>query len=296
MFCAFEGPPKIVRLYGRGRVASAERAGVRQAARPLSQRPCPGPTFDHRRGGLPDQRLVRIPGALDGVPRRPRPADPLGTAQERRRLLRNTARRATRAASTASRHSPVPPMTLLLDRTAGLFVPTTKRETSLGAPPGQGWDALVRACSLGVPSARDGPARTHVAAGGAGGELAATAGRGRVVLVAGEAGIGKSALVTRFTAGMRSAARVSGRSLRPAAHPAGARSAARHRPARPAAGWPRCWPPAGRASSSSRRSSTSSTQRPRRRWSWSRTRTGPTRRPWTCWCSSAAGSTGRRRC
>jgi len=66
------------------------------------------------------------------------------------------------------------------------------------------------------------------------GELAATATGGRVALVAGEAGIGKSALVRRFTE--------------------------RH-----AAGWPGRWPTAARASSSSPPSWTSSTLGARRR-------------------------------
>src|SRR4029453_7158218 len=95
------------------------------------------------------------------------------------------------------------------------------------------------------------------------GELAATAAGGRVVLVAGEAGIGKSALVRRFTERHAAGTRVLvgacdpllpprrpgqagpgrgfprgargrppgvGRGLRPAAHPPAPWAAARHRP------------------------------------------------------------------
>ena len=58
MFCAFEGPPKIVRLHGRGEVARAGRRGVRGAARAL--RPGPRRALDHPRRDRAHRRFVRL--------------------------------------------------------------------------------------------------------------------------------------------------------------------------------------------------------------------------------------------
>ena len=60
MFCAFEGPPLIVRLYGRGRVVEPGDAEWDEllAAFPPATRRTLG---DHPRGG-PDHRFVRVRG------------------------------------------------------------------------------------------------------------------------------------------------------------------------------------------------------------------------------------------
>ena len=84
MCCAFTGPPKIVRLHGRGRVVlegdpeyAAVRAGVRQAPRPRA-------AVDHCGRGRPDLGLVRILRAADGLRGRPGPARPVPGAPGRR--------------------------------------------------------------------------------------------------------------------------------------------------------------------------------------------------------------------
>jgi hypothetical protein len=128
-----------------------------------------------------------------------------------------------------------------------------------------------------------------------GAALGATAAGGCVVLVAGEAGMGKSALVRRFAERHSADARfllgacdplLTPRALGPL-HDLGAR---------PAAGWPHSWPTEARASSCSPGSWTSSTGGPGRRWWWSRTPTGPTRPPLTCWCSWGGGWSAREPC
>ena len=121
---------------------------------------------------------------------------------------------------------------------------------------------------------------------------------GRIALVAGEAGIGKSALVSEFARRCGPGLRVRLGCLRPPGDPARPRSAARHRPPDRR--------PAGRPAARGGAAGGDLRGLPRRavvpayaalhRWWWSRTRTGRTRRRWTGWPSSAAGSTGCRRC
>ena len=67
MFCAFDGPPKIVRLHGQGRVllpADAEFAELRTA---FEQGPHRRSTFDHRRRADQNLRQLRILLAADGL-------------------------------------------------------------------------------------------------------------------------------------------------------------------------------------------------------------------------------------
>jgi predicted ATPase len=113
------------------------------------------------------------------------------------------------------------------------------------------------------------------------GVLAATAAGGRVVLVAGEAGIGKSALVRRFAEQRSADARfllgacdplLTPRALGPLhdiARQTGGRLAA-------------LLGSGGRGRPSSPRSWMRSRSRRGGGWSWWRTCTGPTRRPLTC--------------
>ncbi len=66
MFCAFSGPPKIVRLHGTGEVitpGSTEWDGLREGFPEV-----PGCKGDHSGGGFPYQRLLRLRGAADGIP------------------------------------------------------------------------------------------------------------------------------------------------------------------------------------------------------------------------------------
>src|SRR5512132_817843 len=122
-----------------------------------------------------------------------------------------------------------------------------------------------------------------------GGVLAATAMEGCVVLVAGEAGIGKSALVKHFAERHSADARFLLGACDPLLTPVRWVRCTTS-PGRRAAGWPRCWKPEARASSYSLHSWTSWIRGPGRRWWWwSRTPTGATRRPWTCWCSWDGG-------
>ena len=121
---------------------------------------------------------------------------------------------------------------------------------------------------------------------------------GRIALVAGEAGIGKSALVIEFARRCGPRARVlwgacdrlvTPRALGPLhdiGHQIGGRLAAQLRAAAPQEADLRGVP----------RRACRHAVHGRSRWWWSRTRTGPTRRRWTGWPSWAAGSTGCRRC
>ncbi|HEY6707234.1 MAG TPA: ATP-binding protein [Actinomycetota bacterium] len=106
-----------------------------------------------------------------------------------------------------------------------------------------------------------------------GAALGATATGGCVVLVAGEAGMGKSALVRRFAERHSADARfllgACDRCSRP-----GRLGRCTTWGARPAAGWRPSWPPEARASSCSPGSWTSWTGGPARRWWWSRTPLG----------------------
>ena len=49
MFCAFDGPPRIVRLHGRARVHPAGRRGLRRASRALRPAGARAPLADPRR-------------------------------------------------------------------------------------------------------------------------------------------------------------------------------------------------------------------------------------------------------
>ena len=121
---------------------------------------------------------------------------------------------------------------------------------------------------------------------------------GRIALVAGEAGIGKSALVNEFARRCGPRARVlwgacdrlvTPRALGPLhdiGHQIGGRLAARLRSAAPQEEIFAAFLDELSASRSSGAAA----------WWWSRTRTGPTRRRWTGWPSWAAGSIGCRRC
>jgi AAA ATPase-like protein len=121
------------------------------------------------------------------------------------------------------------------------------------------------------------------------GVLAATAG-GRVVLLAGEAGIGKSALVKRFTERQSADARFLAGGCDPMLTPRALGPL--HDMARQTGGRLAELLDSGgdRGRLSSRRSWTRSRSRRRSgRLSWWRTCTGPTRRLWTCWCSWGGG-------
>ena len=82
MFCAFEGMPKILRLYGTGRGTRTGRRRIRRAALPLP-RPARR-TRDHRRIRGPDRRLVRVRRTAHGPRRYPGPAPDLRRAQRSR--------------------------------------------------------------------------------------------------------------------------------------------------------------------------------------------------------------------
>jgi predicted ATPase len=111
--------------------------------------------------------------------------------------------------------------------------------------------------------------------------LAATAAGGRVVLLAGEAGIGKSALVKRFTQRQSADARFLLGACDPLLTPRALgplHDIARHTGGRLA----ELLASGGHGRPSSLRSWTSSRSRRGGRRSWWRTCTGPTRRPLTC--------------
>jgi len=127
------------------------------------------------------------------------------------------------------------------------------------------------------------------------GVLAATATGGRVVLVAGEAGIGKSALVRRFTERRSADARFLLGACDPLLTPRALGPL--HDIARQTGGRL-----AGLLASGGPREGVFAAfldeldQGTGRGWSRWRTPTGRTRRPWTCWCSWAGGWSGPGRC
>ena len=71
MFCAFDGPPKIVRLHGRGRVVRPDDREFDRAAGALRQGPRAGAALDRRRGRRAGLRLLRVRRAADGPARGP---------------------------------------------------------------------------------------------------------------------------------------------------------------------------------------------------------------------------------
>ena len=114
MLCAFEGPPRILRLHGRARIRMAGEARVRRAARALWLRGPDDPRGaprDRRRRGHARGRLVRLSRPADQFlgasastwrcPPRSGCAPPAA-----RRSCAPSRRRATRARSTACPRSP----------------------------------------------------------------------------------------------------------------------------------------------------------------------------------------------
>ena len=101
MFCAFEGRPLIVRLYGRGRVVEpgdAEWDGL------IARFPeYPGRPLGGRRGRGAGRRLVRLRRAALRVQGRAVPVDRLRREARGRRAWRSTRPRRTGRASTGSR-------------------------------------------------------------------------------------------------------------------------------------------------------------------------------------------------
>ena len=79
MFCAFEGPPKIVRLHGVGRPVQQQDEGFPELLASFEvsdeQRPAVRSVVDRR--GDAGRRLVRLRGAADGLRGRARPALPV---------------------------------------------------------------------------------------------------------------------------------------------------------------------------------------------------------------------------
>ena len=96
MFCAFAGPPKIIRLHGQGHVVRQDESRLRRSTGVLAGRRCPGAgARDRRRGdhtAPPDCGFV-VP-RMDLVAERDR-ADALGraAAREERRDLEGPLRR-----------------------------------------------------------------------------------------------------------------------------------------------------------------------------------------------------------
>ena len=60
MFCAFAGPPRIVRLHGRGSVVLTDDPHFRGSGGTVPRGNGCGCTFDHRRRRQPDRRFVRV--------------------------------------------------------------------------------------------------------------------------------------------------------------------------------------------------------------------------------------------
>ena len=71
MFCAFTGPPRIVRLHGKGRTLRCRKRRVRRPGPPVSRWYGGGCALDHRRRRGPYRRLVRIWRSPDVVRRAP---------------------------------------------------------------------------------------------------------------------------------------------------------------------------------------------------------------------------------
>ena len=68
MFCAFDGPPRIVRLHGRASVALPDDPGFEELARAVRPAGARGALGDPRRG-RPHRRLVRLRRAADALRR-----------------------------------------------------------------------------------------------------------------------------------------------------------------------------------------------------------------------------------
>ena len=64
MFCAFEGPPRILRLHGRGEVVPTDSERFEALFEQRRIRDCRtvagGAAVDNRRCGRPDRRLLRV--------------------------------------------------------------------------------------------------------------------------------------------------------------------------------------------------------------------------------------------
>ena len=81
MFCAFDGPPNIVRLYGSGRVILPEMSEWDEFA-PLF--PLCGRASNHRRAHRARTNFVRVRSSIYGICRRARDAHEVGRGQRRR--------------------------------------------------------------------------------------------------------------------------------------------------------------------------------------------------------------------
>ena len=184
----------------------------------------------------------------------------------------------------AARPSARPPSVLLA--TAGAATATSSNRAGWPGP-SPVWHAGPLGRSGRVPLLE----RDDAAAAAAGYLADAAAGHGRLLFVAGEAGVGKTTFVGRGRRGRRRGGQGRGRPVRRVGHPGPARPAGRDAAGRCRPG---SWPPGARPARGLHRADSprcaSRRGRSRTCW-WSRTRTGPTRRPSTWSGTWPGGST-----